>query len=67
MEKTFDAVVIIGTLRRDSFTRRLVQAMIPLAPVSLNLGIVEIRDLSLYNQDDDASPPAPWTSCSWTV
>ena len=62
MEKTFDAAVIIGSLRRDSFTRRLVQALTPLAPASLKLDVVEIRDLSLYNQDDDASPPAPWAT-----
>jgi chromate reductase len=34
-------------------------ALAAIAPASLRLEIVEIGQLPLYNQDDDASPPAP--------
>ena len=51
--------VIVGSLRKCSFNRKLAQAMVGSAPASLALEIVEIRDLPLYNQDDDADPPAP--------
>src|SRR5208337_3604373 len=33
-------------------------ALIAMAPAPLKLEIVEIRQLPLYNQDDDANPPA---------
>src|SRR5262245_40549448 len=55
--------VIVGSLRRGSFNRRLAQALIALAPESLRLEIVEIGQLPLYNQDldDDGEPPGAWT------
>ena len=62
MNKPFDVVAIVGSLRRDSFTRRLVRSFEALAPASMKIDIAEIRDLSLYNQDDEAAPPAPWVS-----
>jgi chromate reductase len=49
--------VIVGSLRKEAFSRKVAHALIELAPPSLSLSIVEIRDLPLYNQDDDASPP----------
>lgn len=52
--------VLVGSLRKDSLNRRAAQALIGLAPETLSLGIVEIGDLPLYNQDLDGAPPAPW-------
>ena len=49
--------VLVGSLRKESFNRKMAKALIAMAPPSLKLEIVEIRDLPLYNQDDDASPP----------
>ena len=51
--------VLVGSLRKDSFTRKIAKALIAAAPPSLKMEIVEIGDLPLYNQDDDANPPAP--------
>ena len=60
---TRNIAVIVGSLRKDSFTRKVAQSMIELAPASLNLEIVEIRDLPLYNQDDETDdPPAAFTA-----
>ena len=59
---TRNIAVIVGSLRKDSFTRKVAQSMIELAPASLNMEIVEIRDLPLYNQDDETdNPPASFT------
>ena len=54
--------VIVGSLRRESFNLKMARALIELAPEALELEIVEIGGLPLYNQDDDdeKKPPAPW-------
>lgn len=52
--------VIIGSLRKESFNRKLANAMVGLAPESLELEIVEIDNLEMYNQDLDQSPPESW-------
>ena len=50
--------VVVGSLRKDSFNRKMAKALAAMAPKELSLEIVEIGQLPLYNQDDDASPPA---------
>ncbi len=52
--------VIIGSLRKESFNRKMAKALIALAPQTLRLDIVEIGDLPMYNQDIDDNPPAAW-------
>lgn len=55
--------IVVGSLRRESFSRKLAKAMMDMAPGRLEMEIVEIRDLPLYNEDDDtASPPAAFTA-----
>ncbi len=49
--------VIVGSLRKGSFNRKMAQALIGLAPPDLKLGIEEIRDLPFFNQDNEANPP----------
>lgn len=51
--------VIVGSLRRDSFNRKLADALVKLAPPEFSFSRVEIGDLPLYNQDDDTTPAAP--------
>ena len=50
--------VVIGSLRKDSLNRKMAKALAAMAPPTLSLEIVEIGQLPLYNQDDDANPPA---------
>lgn len=53
--------VIVGSLRKDSFTRKIARTLIALAPPALELEIVEIGQLPLYNEDDDHdNPPATY-------
>lgn len=55
-----DVAVFIGSLRKESFTRKVALALAKLAPATLNLSIVEIGGLPFYNQDLDTNPPAEW-------
>lgn len=48
--------LIVGSLRRDSFNRKLANALTKLAPPDFTFKQVRIDDLPLYNQDDDANP-----------
>jgi chromate reductase len=57
-----DVAVLVGSLRKGSFNRMTAHALTELAPDSLKLEIVEFRDLPLYDQDLDASPPPQWTA-----
>ena len=54
--------VLVGSLRKGSFNRKIADALAALAPGSLSFELVEIGDLPFYNQDieTDAPPPA-WT------
>jgi chromate reductase len=45
--------VLVGSLRRESFNRKLASAMPSLAPAEFTFEQVQIDDLPLYNQDDD--------------
>ena len=53
-----EVAVVVGSLRKESFSRKVASALIGLAPETLKLEIVEIAALPSYNQDDDANPPA---------
>lgn len=60
MSKIFKVAVVIGSLRKDSINRKLANALIAAAPASLELKVVEIGALPIYNQDEDQNPPAAW-------
>src|SRR5436305_4650518 len=57
-----DIAILVGSLRKGSFNRMMAHTLIQLAPASLKPEIVEIRELPLYDQDLDASPPPQWTA-----
>jgi chromate reductase len=48
--------VIVGSIRKDSINRKLAGALVKLAEGKLELEILRIDDLPLFNQDDEASP-----------
>jgi chromate reductase len=62
MDTVRSVAVLVGSLRKDSINRKLANALAEVAPSSLKLGIIEIGQLPLYNQDEDASPPAVWAT-----
>lgn len=51
--------IVVGSLRKDSFSGKIAKTMIGLAQGKLDMEIVEIRDLPIYNQDDDTETPPP--------
>jgi len=51
--------IVVGSLRKDSFSGKIARTMIELAAGKLDMHIVEIRDLPMYNQDDDTDAPPP--------
>lgn len=52
--------IIVGSLRKESFNRKMAGNLIKLAPPELNLEILEIGQLPMYNQDLDETPPEAW-------
>lgn len=57
-----DIAVFVGSLRKESFTRKVALAMAKIAPATMKLSIVEVGHLGPYNQDLDPNPPADWTA-----
>lgn len=54
----YQIAVVVGSLRKDSFNRKLAKAMVKLAPSDFSFKHLEIGDLPLYNQDDDGQQAA---------
>ena len=57
MSTTRNVAVLVGSLRKESFNRKMARALIAMAPQPLQMEIVEIGQLPHYNQDDEATPP----------
>jgi chromate reductase len=55
-----DVAVLVGSLRRGSFNRKMAHALRDLAAGTLSLEEVEIGSLPLYNEDLEADVPEPW-------
>jgi len=51
--RQYKIAVVIGSLRKDSFNRKMADAIEKLAPAEFTFQKVRIDDLPLYNQDDD--------------
>ncbi|MGN6487594.1 MAG: NADPH-dependent FMN reductase [Devosia sp.] len=55
----FTAGYLVGSLSSTSINRKLASALVRLAPESLQMREIPIRDLPLYSQDYDPDYPAP--------
>jgi chromate reductase, NAD(P)H dehydrogenase (quinone) len=60
MPPFYTVAVIVGSLRKESFTRKVANALAKLAPDTLKLNLVTLNDISFFNQDLEAAPPADW-------
>jgi chromate reductase, NAD(P)H dehydrogenase (quinone) len=60
MDSQKRVAVLVGSLRKQSFTRKTAQTLAAVAPTNLKLDIIEIGQLPLYNEDDEHAPPASW-------
>ena len=61
MTSVLKVAVLIGSLRRESYNRRMALALQAMAQGTLDLQLIGIGALPLYNQDLDATPPVEWT------
>ncbi|MCP4619061.1 MAG: NAD(P)H-dependent oxidoreductase [Bradyrhizobium sp.] len=55
-------VTIAGSLRKESFSLKIANALAKLAPASLKLDVVTLHGISFFNQDLEANPPADWVA-----
>jgi len=64
MTTTRNVAVLIGSLRKASFNRKLAEALVKLSPEELRCEVVEIGQLPLFNQDldDGGDPPIAWAT-----
>src|SRR6478735_2440515 len=53
-------VTIVGSLRKESFSLKVANAVAKLAPASLKLDVTTLNGISFFNQDLEANPPADW-------
>ena len=58
--KKFKIAVFVGSLRKESFNLKTAKAMIAGAPESMELSIVDISQLPMFNEDLEPTPPAEW-------
>ncbi|MFK4382717.1 NADPH-dependent FMN reductase [Bradyrhizobium sp. USDA 223] len=56
----YNIVTIAGSLRKDSFSLKIANALAKLAPASLNLEVITPAGISFFNQDLEGAPPADW-------
>jgi chromate reductase len=62
MDKIRDVAVLVGSLRKESFSRKLAHVLADLAPAGLKLAVIEIGQLPMYNQDGEEYPAPEWTA-----
>lgn len=61
MSKITNVAVVVGSLRKESVSRKAALALAKLAPAHLNLKIIEIGDLPHYDEDAEAAgAPESW-------
>jgi chromate reductase len=58
--------LVVGSLRKESWTRKVANAIMELAP-TLTFTPIEIGDLPLFNQDLEPTPPKEWVAMRTAV
>lgn len=56
----YNIVTIAGSLRKDSFSLKIGNALAKLAPDTLKLEVITPAGISFFNQDLEGAPPADW-------
>jgi chromate reductase, NAD(P)H dehydrogenase (quinone) len=62
MATPYSIVTIAGSLRKESFTLKIANALAKLAPSSLKLDVTTLHGISFFNQDLEGTPPADWVA-----
>lgn len=58
--ENYKIAVVVGSLRKESYNRKVANALIDLAPESLTFDFLNIGNLPLFNQDLEETPPQEW-------
>jgi len=56
----YNIVTLVGSLRKESFSLKIANALARLAPSSLKLEVIAPAGISFFSQDLEANPPADW-------
>ena len=56
MSTPYSVAVIVGSLRKESFSLKIANALAKLAPDTLKLNVVTLHGISFFNQDLEATP-----------
>ncbi len=59
---THHIVTIAGSLRKESFSLKIANALAKLAPASLKLEVMTPHGISFFSQDLEGTPPADWVA-----
>ncbi len=57
---SYSVAILVGSLRKDSFNRKVAQNLIKQGAPALDMNIVEIGGVSFFNQDLEGNPPQDW-------
>src|SRR6202035_1075217 len=60
MASPYNIVVIVGSIRKEGFTLKIANTLAKMAPASIKLDVTTLHDISFFNQDLEATPPADW-------
>src|SRR3979409_35448 len=60
MAAPYNVVVIVGSIRKESFSLKVANALAKFAPDTLKLDVTTLGGISFFNQDLEANPPADW-------
>ncbi|RWX68881.1 NAD(P)H-dependent oxidoreductase [Mesorhizobium sp. M4B.F.Ca.ET.089.01.1.1] len=61
--RAIQLAVIVGSLRAQSYSRKIARALAARAPDSMRCRFIEIGDLPLYNEDlEGEDPPRAWST-----
>lgn len=58
--KPFKVALLIGSLRQESFNKKMGRAISKLNAAAMQFETIEIGELPLYNEDLEKDIPAPW-------
>jgi len=61
--RKYKIAALVGSLRKDSFNKKVAENLIRLAPENIEMEIVQIDQLQYFNEDlDTETPPEAWTA-----
>ncbi len=60
--KTYKIGVLVGSLRTESFNKKIAKAFVDLAPSNFEFEFIAIGDLAHYSEDCETDVPQAWTT-----